>query len=178
MSEETLTSAFTDLRRGFLRLAQHFLPSREDADDILQEAFCRLWPRAEQLRTRGEVEAMTVTTVRNLCIDELRRRERTQTVELNAERDASLADSVSDRMERQEQFRLVEAIIERELTPLQRRILRLKEYEDHTVEEIADALQMQPAAVRMHLSRARKEIRSCYQRLNVSPKTRNHETEK
>lgn len=171
MSEETLTSAFTNLRKGFLRLAQHYLTSQEDANDILQEAFCRLWPRAKQLRTLREAEAMTVTTVRNLCIDELRRRERTQNVELNDERDALLTETASERMERQEQFRLVEAIIEHELTPLQRRILRLKEYEGHTVEEIADALQMQPAAVRMSLSRARKEIRSCYQKINASPKT-------
>lgn len=43
MSKETLTSTFTELRKGFLRLAMRFLPSQEDADDALQEAFFRLW---------------------------------------------------------------------------------------------------------------------------------------
>ena len=33
MSKETLTSTFTELRKGFLRLAMRFLPSQEEADD-------------------------------------------------------------------------------------------------------------------------------------------------
>ena len=31
MSKETLTSTFTELRKGFLRLAMRFLPNKEDA---------------------------------------------------------------------------------------------------------------------------------------------------
>lgn len=51
MSKETLTSTFTELRKGFLRLAMRFLPNKEDADDALQEAFFRLWKHADQIGT-------------------------------------------------------------------------------------------------------------------------------
>ena len=74
MSKETLTSTFTELRKGFLRLAMRFLPSQEDADDALQEAFFRLWKQADRISSREEAEALTVVTVKNLCIDILRRR--------------------------------------------------------------------------------------------------------
>ena len=73
MSKETLTSTFTELRKGFLRLAMRFLPNKEDADDALQEAFFRLWKHADQIGSREEAEALTVVTVKNLCIDTLRR---------------------------------------------------------------------------------------------------------
>lgn len=83
MSKETLTSTFTELRKGFLRLAMRFLPSQEDADDALQEAFFRLWKQADRISSREEAEALTVVTVKNLCIDILRRRSHLQTVELD-----------------------------------------------------------------------------------------------
>ena len=165
MSEETLTSTFTELRKGFLRLASRFLSDEEDAQDALQEAFCRLWPRRDQIHTRQEAEALTVTTVRNLCIDTLRK-QHTQTVELNEERDAELTESVAEKMEREELFSEVDKLIKRHLSPLQQTILQRKEYDGESIEEIAVELNMQQPAVRMHLSRARKIIRECYQNIH------------
>ena len=156
MSKETLISTFTDLRKSFLQLAMRLLPSREDADDALQEAFFRLWKHADRIDSREEAEALTVVTVKNLCIDHL------LTVELDENRDESISDSAAEVLEKEEQFRMVERIIESRLTPLQKQILHMKEYEGKKYNEIAGILGMQEAAVRMQLSRARKEIRECY----------------
>lgn len=163
MSEETLISTFTELRDRFRRLAMRFLPSADDADDVLQDAFCHLWPRAEELRTRQSAEAMTVTTLRHLCIDEVRRRGRVEQVEFDAERDNRLSDSPLEEMERRERFEELERVMESELTPTQLQILRLREYEEMDMDEIAEQLNMQPANVRVSLSRARKRIREVYQ---------------
>ncbi|WP_444344393.1 RNA polymerase sigma factor [Phocaeicola coprocola] len=162
MSKETLTSTFTELRKGFLRLAMRFLPNKEDADDALQEAFFRLWKHADQIGSREEAEALTVVTVKNLCIDTLRRRNHLPTVGLDENRDEAISDSTAESMEKEERFRMVERIIELRLTPLQQQILHMKEYEGKKYNEIADILGMQEPAVRMQLSRARKEIRECY----------------
>ena len=162
MSEELLTSVFTKLHRKFQRVALKLLPSESDAEDALQEAFCRLWPRANELQTQQQLEAMTVTTVRNLCIDTLRREERVKMVELDVERDAAITDSVADELERREQFHAIESIIESELSDLQKQILKMKEYEDESIESIAEKLNMQQATVRVNLSRARKQVRMCY----------------
>ena len=162
MSEELLTSTFTKLHKKFQRIALKLLPSEPDAEDALQEAFCRLWPKAGELNTSQEVEAMTVTTVRNLCIDTLRREERVKMVELDVERDTGMTKSLDEEIERQEQFQAVEAIIEKELSDLQRQILRMKEYEEESIESIAEKLDMLPATVRVNLSRARKQVRMCY----------------
>ena len=152
MSKETLTSTFTELRNGFLRLAMRFLPNKEDADDALQEAFFRLWKHADQIGSREEAEALTVVTVKNHL----------PTVELDENRDDSISDSAADSLEKEERFRMVERIIELRLTPLQQQILHMKEYDGKTYSEIAESLGMQEPAVRMQLSRARKEIRECY----------------
>ena len=162
MSKETLTSTFTELRKNFLRLAMRFLPNKEDADDALQEAFFRLWRHADQIGSREEAEALTVVTVKNLCIDTLRKRNNIPTVELDENRDESVCDQADESIEREERFRMLERIIELRLTPLQQQILRMKEYEGKKYDEIAEMLGMQEPAVRMQLSRARKEIRDCY----------------
>ena len=150
MSKETLTSTFTELRKNFLRLAMRFLPNKEDADDALQ------------IGSREEAEALTVVTVKNLCIDTLRKRNNIPTVELDENRDESVCDQADESIEREERFRTLERIIELRLTPLQQQILRMKEYEGKKYDEIAEILGMQEPAVRMQLSRARKEIRDCY----------------
>lgn len=111
MSKETLTSTFTELRKGFLRLAMRFLPNKEDADDALQEAFFRLWKHADQIGSREEAEALTVVTVKNLCIDTLRKKNRLSTVELDENRDEAISDSVTESLEKEEQFRMVERIM-------------------------------------------------------------------
>lgn len=162
MSKETLTSTFTELRKGFFRLAMRFLSNQEDADDALQEAFFRLWKHADRIDTPEEAEALTIVTVKNLCIDTLRKRNHLQTVELDESRDNVLTESASNVMERKERFNAVQRIIEQRLTPLQKQILHMKEYEEKDYDEIAASLGMQPPAVRMQLSRARKEIRECY----------------
>ena len=83
-------------------------------------------------------------------------------MELDAERDSTPTETIEERIERQELFQEVEELIDRQLSPIQRLILRKKEYEEESIEEIAKELDMQQAAVRMQLSRARKIIRECY----------------
>ena len=161
MNEEPLITTFTQLRKGFLKLASRFLPNEEDASDALQDAFCRLWPKRNQIHSSQEAEALAVTTIRNLCIDQIRK-EKVPIMELDVERDSILTETIEERIERQELFLEVEELIDRKLSPIQRLILRKKEYEEKSIEEIARALDMQQAAVRMQLSRARKIIRECY----------------
>lgn len=110
MSKETLTSTFTELRKGFLRLAMHFLPNKEDADDTLQEAFFRLWKKADPIDSQEEAEALTVVTIKDLCIDTLRRKSHLPTVELNENRDKSIPDSITESLEREERFRTVKPL--------------------------------------------------------------------
>ena len=136
MNEEPLITTFTQLRKGFLKLASRFLPNDEDANDALQDAFCRLWPRRNQIHSSQEAEALAVTTIRNLCIDQIRK-EKVPFTEFDAERDSIPTESIEERIEMEELFQEVEELIERKLSPVQRLILRKKEYEEQSIEKMA-----------------------------------------
>ena len=47
--------------------------NRADAEDVVQEAFCRLWQHAPRFEPRASVSTWFLTIVRNLCMDRFRR---------------------------------------------------------------------------------------------------------
>ena len=167
MSKETVTSVFVKLRSRFMQRARGVLPSQEDAEDALQDAFVRLWQKAETLNTEQEVEAVATTTLRHLGIDRYRRGQRLATVELDGTHDRN-EEEETDSDQRNEQMNEVEQLMEEVLSPSQRKIIQLHEYEERSYEEVAMLMGMQQTAVRMQLSRARKALREEYRRIHNS----------
>ena len=162
MSKDILTTVFTSLRKNFLKQAQRILASEEDAEDVVQDAFCKLWRSDYTLKSTNEAEALARTTIRNLSFDERRKQELRPQFTLDPERDTTLQRSALEEIEIQEHFQQVESIIEAELSPSEQRVMHLKEYEGHSIEDIAQIMNLSEAAVRMKLSRARKRIRTVY----------------
>ena len=72
------------------------------------------------------------------------------------------SSSPLEAMERNESRLLVEKIISDNLTELQRKVLRMRDFEERSYADIASLLEMEEEAVRAHLSRARKKLRKCY----------------
>lgn len=163
-----LTTVFTDLRHRLKNLATGILGDSSDADDALQDAFCRLWQRRERISSPKEAEALCVTAVHNICIDTLRRHSHSPTVSIDENRDTSgeavaTADEDADSAQRREElFASVEQIVSSRLSGQQQAILRMRDLEGLSYEAIAESLDMQPAAVRVALSRARRLIREIY----------------
>ena len=152
---DILTETYQRIRLRLKAGAGRLLADADAAEDALQDAFVRLWGRYE-VRSGREAEALLTRTVRNVSIDQLRKR---KTVPLSGDLPE---EDVSEN--REALFRRVEEMVDTELTDLQRLIIRRHEYESVTLEKIAEELGMQPPAVRMQLSRARKTIREQYRK--------------
>ena len=147
---DILTETYQRIRQRLQVGAGKLLADAEAAEDALQDAFVRLWGRYE-VRSGREAEALLTRTVRNVSIDQLRKRKTVPIAGDLPEEDVG--------ENREALFRRVEEMVDSELTDLQRLIVRRHEYEGLTLERIAEELGMQPPAVRMQLSRARKTIR-------------------
>ena len=151
---DILTETYQRIRQRLRARAGKMLSDAEAAEDALQDAFVQLWGRY-QVRSEREAEALLTRTVRNVSIDQLRRR---KTVPLVGDLPEETGEN------REALFRRVEKMVDTELTELQKLIIRRHEYEGVTLEKIAEELGMQPPAVRMQLSRARKTIREQYRK--------------
>ncbi len=158
-------SAFSRIGRRLRNMAGAMLGNDYEAEDALQDAFVKLWPLRERITTEEEAVGLLTTTVRHLSIDVLRRRQTERTIELDEEHNAPPDEEVAEKVEREHRFNTIEHIIAQELSPQTRDILRRHEFKGESYEDIAADLGMQPAAVRMHISRARKTIRECYLKL-------------
>ena len=158
MEAETFKQRFLPFHPKLYRIALALVESPEDAEDILQEAYARLWSKRASLEAVQNPEAFAVAIVRNLCLDFLRsprsnsRSEPLEAIILPSE------DSPDRQVELRDQLRQVRRLIE-ELPPNQRQVIRLRGMEDCSLEEIAQITGFSDANVRTLLSRARKYIK-------------------
>ncbi len=72
----TLTMLYERFRRPIHSYAYHLLGSQEDADDITQEVFMRVFTAWDGLQDRDHLSAWLYRIATNLCVDLLRRRKR------------------------------------------------------------------------------------------------------
>lgn len=163
MKEEFLTSAFTRARERLLNVARRFSTGdTAEADDLLQEAFVRLWSSQSQPKNESEAEALGRTVIRNLAIDSKRK--------LAAHRPVSFDDAPSietipdenDRSEIEATYSSVTIMIDRTLSVRDREILYLRDRDGWEMDDIAEKFEISEANVRVILSRARRTIRQLY----------------
>ena len=100
--------------------------------------------------------------MKHLAVDSLRLRSKTSTDRLDSLAADNLPDEADEQAERERLFDEVESLIDRHLSPTARDILHRHDYQGQDYATIAAELNMQEAAVRMQLSRARKTVRQCY----------------
>ena len=153
MSQDFLTDAFIRLRQKLRVVSGRIIADSAGAEDILQDSFVRLWRGQYPLRSEKEAEALLTKTVKNASLNE-KRRKRGEALKKD------IVDESPDAHERERAYDELKRKIDTELTSTQKYILEEKEYGGRTLEDIARELKMEPAAVRMQLSRARKKLRN------------------
>jgi len=141
------------------RMAYRLMNSREEAEDIVQEVYMKLWGMRNELPGYDNIEALSVRITRNLCLDQLRRRKAGQTA-LRCERSLTEndTDNPENRLEKQEQKEVIHALIA-SLPEPQRSLVHLRHLEGKDYEEISQMVNMNVNAIRVSISRARKQMR-------------------
>lgn len=160
MKEELLTAAFTRARESLRAVARRFSSVGDDTvDDMLQDAFIRLWSSNLNPASVDEAMALSRTTVRNLAVDSTRRESVHRLVPID-----EMADTIDDdnRQEVENTYHEVSRLIDNVLGERERTILYLRDRDGWEFEEIAQRFSLTEANVRVILSRARKTVRQIY----------------
>ncbi|NOT32162.1 MAG: sigma-70 family RNA polymerase sigma factor [Planctomycetes bacterium] len=157
--------AFEELLRRHeeraVRVAQALIANREDARDLAQEAFLRVFRNLERFDFEHEFTTWLYRIVTNLAIDHLRKRRPavSTTAEQEEEADLDLADpegpAPSANLEQLETAERVRACIDR-LAPHFRSVMILRELEGLPCLEIARIVGATHVTVRWRLHRGRK----------------------
>lgn len=152
------------------RVARNMVPSNEDAQDLAQEAFLRVFRNLDRFDFEHDFTTWLYRIVTNLCIDHLRKRRpaiSTSALEGEDERDLDLPDHrqerPSDEIESRETAVEVRACLEA-LAPHFQSVLVLRELEGLACTEIAEIVGATHVTVRWRLHRGRKLFQEEWER--------------
>ena len=158
--------------RNVFRIAQHITHSREDAEDVVQEAFLKAYSNLEQFQGQSKFYTWLVRIAVNEALMKLRRRRPERFVSLDEDvktEDDSLPREVADwspnpeQLYNQAELRDILSKTIQGLPPTFRTVFVLRDVEGLSTEETAEALDLSVPAVKSRLLRARLQLR---ERLN------------
>ncbi len=139
------------------RLAKRLLVSREEAEDATQEIILKLWKNQEKMSDYKNVEAFSMTMTKNFCLDKLKSKQ-AQNLKIVHSNYEDHNVSLQKGVEVNDSLEWVSRIMA-DLPEQQKMVVQLRDIEQYDYDEIAKMLDMNPTAVRVALSRARKTIR-------------------
>ncbi|MDT7538291.1 MAG: hypothetical protein QOI82_1876 [Actinomycetota bacterium] len=157
-------------RSSFAAHARRFLRDPRDVDEVVQEAFLRLFLALPELSTELQALAYCRRTVTNLCIDRYRadkRRPRLVNIESIAQNDFAEAEHDDPVVQAEDAAFVREALSL--LTPLHRDALVKREIEEKTIPVIAEELGVPEESVKHLLHRARRALRRHLAKTHLAP---------
>ena len=163
MSDSTAFSQMVmPYSRKIFAVAYHFLQRGDEAEDVVQDIFVKLWQMREKLPPGHQLEPLILVMTRNLCIDRIRSRQMTLEYDDNHnEDDTDSSDEQifeDDRLEHKDRLRMTLQLM-KELPPDQAKVLKLKVFDELDNEQIAKLLNIKEDNVRQLLSRGRKRLK-------------------
>ncbi|MGI6047898.1 MAG: RNA polymerase sigma factor [Petrimonas sp.] len=137
------------------RMARSILKDESRSQDAYQELMTRLWEKRKQLEKLENPQAFLLTSMRNLCIDLLRKEQENGEISPNTEYNAPNPYQL---VEQTNTVSVIYKMID-SLPEMQRTIVRMRDVEDLDISEIAEVMQITENAVMANLSRGRKKLR-------------------
>ncbi len=164
--------AFNALVRRYegkiFRLAQHITQNREDAEDVLQETFLKAYEHIDQFQGNSKFYTWIVRIAVNQALMKLRKRKSDRTVSLDegidtgedtvAREIAAWDENPEERYSREELSAILTSAIDSLAAPY-RAVFVLRDLEELSTEETAEALALSVPAVKSRLLRARLQLR-------------------
>jgi RNA polymerase sigma-70 factor (ECF subfamily) len=164
--------AFTELvekyERKIYRLAKHITQNDEDAEDVLQETFLKAYSHLGSFEGQSKFYTWIVRIAVNEALMKLRKRKSDRTVSLDEPQEAgeetvtreiAVWDDNPEQKYSQEELREILDHAVNSLKPSFRTVFVLRDIEELSTEETAEALSISVPAVKSRLLRARLQLR-------------------
>lgn len=165
MDANDFKKQFLPYQRRLYRAAFLLMGNAQDAEDIVQEAYLKLWKRRNKLPPNIiNMEAYCITLIKNLCYDALRASHLDEDgrppEELNIANGTNVADEIDTRDEANQIMKLIDGLPQQ-----QRQVILMRDVDDRPYEEIEETTGLSAVNIRVLLSRARKKIREQFKEM-------------
>ena len=172
MKEISFRDDILPLKDKLFRVALRITFDRAEAEDIVQETLIKVWNKREEWNSLESIEAYCLTLTKNLAID-LREKMVARTEELTEQHDRTQdAANPHEELEQKERLMWVHRLME-ELPDKQRTIIQMRDIEEKSYKEIAQALDITEEQVKINLFRARQKVKQGFLRLDAYERSTN-----
>lgn len=155
--------------RNIFRIANHITQNREDAEDVVQEAFLKAYQNLKKFQGQSKFYTWLVRIAVNESLMKLRKRRSDRTVSIDQDIETDEAESIPrevadwspnpEDLYGQEELRDILSRTINGLPPSFRMVFVLRDVEGLSTEETAEALDLSIPAVKSRLLRARLQLR-------------------
>ena len=154
---------FLPHHRQLYRVAYRLTGNQQDAEDLVQDFYLKLWQRRDTLSAEAQNEAYLITMLRNLFRDQ-QRLKHIATVSFD---DAAVDDPPDESQEsyetRDEAMQMAELIAR--LPQKQRTIMQMHLEQESPYDEISQATGLSPGNLRVIVSRAKQTLKEQFKQL-------------
>ena len=146
------------------RVAYHLTGNAQDAEDLLQDLYLKLWQKRDNLPDEAMREAYLVTMMRNLFVDQRRLKHVDASAELKNEEGPPDERSLDRQIDARDEVTQVEGLI-RQLSERDAKIIQMHLVDDRSYEEIERDTGLSQGNIRIIVMRAKKKIKQQFQNI-------------
>lgn len=150
IDDKTFSAIYEQYMNDVYRFAYSILKNHEDAENAMQDTFFKLYTSPPKNFTN--IKSWLMSTSKHLCIDEIRRRKKETTINLEIRRNIG---NYTNGDGNQTQV----LIFVSQLSKKYSEVVRLYYYGNLTIEEISKTLKISGSNVKKRLERARKKLK-------------------
>ena len=164
MNAEEFKQRFMPYHRMLYRVAFGLTGNQQDAEDLLQETFMRMWQKRELLTSEHVNEAYLIIMMRNLHLDRLRVKTPDTSIPLDSVCMPSDQNRPDDRAERRNEAFLMKKLIEH-LPQTERNIITMYLLEELSYEEMEACTGMKQGNLRQIVLRTRNKLKDQFKKI-------------
>lgn len=154
---KALEQLFLEFYPALCVFAKQYIDNEETCRDIVQDTFFKIWQKRKQISIERSFRSFLVTSVRNSCIDHIRKKQRSSIYE-DTQRESILSVSPEDVYILNELQQVITTAIQ-QLPGNIRQAFELSRFQDKTYIEIAGEMNVSLKTVESYISRALKILR-------------------
>lgn len=158
MNQKLFLEFVNPIKDKIYRLSLRLLVSKDAAEDATQEVMIRLWNMKDKLKDYRSPQALAMTITKNYCFDQLKAKKNNNLRIIHSNYEDGKKSSLQKEIEAKDELLKVKEII-KNLTEQEQMLIQLRDIEQLEYEEMVEITEMNPTAIRVALSRARKKIR-------------------
>ena len=167
MNLEAFKNRVLPAKNKLFRFAFKFLGNEEEAKDVVQEVFIRVWNGRDQMNEVQNWEAWCMRITRNLSLDRIRSLNRKQTEPIESTYYVHHeALTPHESTEQKESMKQIAEMIS-SLPEKQRQIIHLRDVEGYSYNEICEIMELDMNQVKVILFRARNAVREKLTNINA-----------